>query len=106
MPKHTTASDNSLAATPDPTGVNVADDAGTAGVDETVVNETPYTPDGVTAIGTPPVNGAGGERGSSAFAGTALFNTDGSLKDVRPDTHFPLKGTDYYTGTVATGNHA
>ena len=71
-------------------------------------------PDTAHAMGTPPTDGAGGERGSSAFAGNAKYNTDGTLKaGVQPDSG-PDRGAAYYdsvypqaksTGTSATTVH-
>lgn len=37
----------------------------------------PTTPDPVTAPGTPPVDGVGGERGTSAFPGNAAYDQNG-----------------------------
>lgn len=91
MPKHSVVTDNKLAEVPNP---------------RSTTEDTRYHPDASKLIGTPPVNGTGGERGSSAFTGDAEFNADGSLKDVRPSSHYPLKGTDNWENTQYTGNHS
>lgn len=54
-------------------------------------------PDTGHAMGTPPVNGAGGERGTSAFAGNSLYNADGTLKASATPDQGPARGKDYYT---------
>lgn len=59
------------------------------------------TPDSSKAPGTPPVNGTGGERGTSAFAGNdefTAYNPNGGTV-LRPDvipSEGPLRGTQYY----------
>lgn len=45
----------------------------------------PYAPEGVDKIGKPPVDGKGGERGSSAYSGDEGKGFGG-----------PAKGVDYY----------
>lgn len=45
----------------------------------------PYAPEGVDKIGKPPVDGKGGERGSSAYDGDQSKGFGG-----------PAKGVDYY----------
>lgn len=46
----------------------------------------PYAPEGVDRIGVPPVNGEGGERGTSAFDGDPTAQTDEG----------PAPGVDYH----------
>lgn len=46
----------------------------------------PYAPEGVDRIGAPPVNGEGGERGTSAFDGDPTAQTDEG----------PARGVDYH----------
>lgn len=58
-------------------------------------DQQPWTPDPDVAPGTPPVGGAGGERGTSAFDGNANWNADYTAKTDLPTTG-PAKGTWYY----------
>lgn len=54
------------------------------------------TPDASKDPGTPPVNGAGGERGSSAFAGNDEYTAAGLLKANVIPSEGPLRGTQYF----------
>lgn len=86
------AGDNEIAATTNP---------------RLAATDSRWNPDSTKVIGTPPVNGVGGERGSSAFNGDDVFEADGTIADdTVPNSHYPLKGVDYWEGTAPTGNHA
>lgn len=54
-----------------------------------------HNPDAEKRPGTAPVQGEGGERGTSAFDGEVEAGTTG-----------PLKGVDYWEGSNPTGNHS
>lgn len=55
----------------------------------------PTTPDPVTAPGTPPVDGVGGERGTSAFPGNAAYDQNGQYI-VGGGAPGPDLGLNYY----------
>jgi hypothetical protein len=60
----------------------------------------PWSPDPDVDAGTPPVDGDGGERGTSAFPGNSRYNHDGTRKasGLAPG---PKTGASYYTGGVS-----
>lgn len=62
-------------------------------------DQQPWAPDADVAPGTPPVNGTGGERGTSAFDGSTLFDYHGAPIGTNPG-YGPRLGKDY---AVANG---
>lgn len=56
----------------------------------------PWAPDPSIAPGTHPVAGAGGEKGTSAFAGSATYNADYSPVNPTHPGRGPAVGTSYY----------
>lgn len=67
----------------------------------------PYAPEGAARIGAPPVDGAGGERGSNAFGGTDEFNADGSVASASAPSVGPATGKSYHSteGGVTSSAH-
>lgn len=57
----------------------------------------PHAPEGAARIGAPPVNGSGGERGTSAFGGTDTYNADGTPTNLAAPETGPGIGTSYHS---------
>lgn len=60
------------------------------------VGQQPWAPDPDNNPGTPPVNGSGGERGTSVFDGNADWNADHSPVDPEDPAFGPATGVSYY----------
>lgn len=58
----------------------------------------PHAPQGPTNIGKAPVDGEGGERGSSAFTGNSQVDQDGVPLDPTAPLEGPATGVTYYAG--------
>lgn len=59
----------------------------------------PWAPDPSVAPGVGPVNGTGGERGTSAFDGSAVYTSEGYAIGTNP-TRGPRLGEDYAAGDL------